>query len=281
MRIIRSIPQLIKVLSAYREQGKTIGFVPTMGYFHEGHLRLMREAKKGNDVCVVSLFVNPSQFGPKEDFSKYPRDFLRDSSMLSKENVDILFMPTDNDIYPSGYLTYVDVHKISQGLCGQYRPGHFRGVATIVAKLLNMVQPTTLYLGQKDAQQVAVLRAMVRDLNFPTIVKVVPTVRERDGLAMSSRNTYLTLQQRQEATVLFQALNMAKKNIIDGEKSSNKVVKMVEAMIKQQSSGKIEYVACVNAETLEPLDKIVGDVLVAVAVYFGKTRLIDNIIVRV
>lgn len=281
MLIITSVLQLRKVLAKLRQQGQTIGFVPTMGYFHEGHLSLMRKAKKDHDICVVSLFVNPTQFAANEDLAKYPRDFKRDSSMARKENVDILFMPTDNDIYPNGYLTYVDVGKVSEGLCGQFRPGHFRGVATVVAKLLNMVQPTSMYLGQKDAQQVVVLQTMVKDLDFPVTIKVVPTTRASDGLAMSSRNTYLSLKDRHEAVVLFEALSKAKQAISRGETSAVKVVKMIEQLIIKQSSGKIQYIACVNARSLEPLSKLNGSVLIALAVYFGKTRLIDNITIRV
>jgi len=281
MRIIKSVPQLRKALAAFRRQGRRIGFVPTMGYFHAGHLQLMRQAKKAHEVCVVSLYVNPTQFAPTEDLAKYPRDFKRDSSMARKENVDILFMPTDNDIYPKGYLTYVDVKSITEGLCGHFRPRHFRGVATVVAKLLNMVSPDVMYLGQKDAQQVAVLKAMVRDLNFATTIKVVATVREPDGLAMSSRNSYLSPQERHEAVVVYKALIMAKQGIKQGERSAKRLIALMEKMITQQSSGKVQYIACVNANTLEPVTKLSGEVLLALAVYMGKTRLIDNLTVRV
>src|ERR1039458_3507529 len=188
MITIKTIDQLRKVLNEIRREGKKIGFVPTMGYFHEGHLSLMRQAKKEGAVCVVSIYVNPKQFGPKEDLSRYPRDIKRDAMMIEKENVDILFIPSDNVFYPDRYLTYVDVEKISNTLCGKFRPGHFKGVATIVAKLLNMVQPDVMYLGQKDTQQVVVLSRMAADLNYPIIIRVVPTAREKDGLAMSSRN---------------------------------------------------------------------------------------------
>lgn len=277
MLIIRSIAQLRKTLQADRGKGRSIGFVPTMGYFHEGHLSLMRQAKKENDVCVVSIYVNPAQFGPKEDFNQYPRDLKRDSSMIIKENVDILFIPSNNEIYPSSYLTYIDVEKISKPLCGQFRPGHFRGVATIVAKLLNIVAPDVMYLGQKDAQQVAVLKAMARDLNFPAKIKVVTTKREADGLAMSSRNKYLTVEDRQEAVVLYQALRQAKTKIQQGERSAAQIKNLVKNLIVKKSSGKIQYVECVNADTLEELTTLQGQVLIALAVFFGKTRLIDNI----
>lgn len=281
MRIIRTIPSLRKALVSLRRQGKTVGFVPTMGYLHEGHLSLVRRARKENDVCVVSIYVNPAQFAAHEDLASYPRDLKRDSSMIVKENVDILFVPSNNDIYPNGYLTYIDVKKISDPLCGHFRPGHFRGVATIVAKLLNMVQPDCLYLGQKDAQQVAVLKAMVRDLDFPVRVKTVVTRREADGLAMSSRNKYLSLQERREAVVLYEGLKQAKILIQAGERSPGCIKQMIRSVITRKSRGKIQYVECVNKDTLEVLKVLKGQVLIALAVFFGKTRLIDNIIIPV
>lgn len=263
-----------------RRKGKTVGFVPTMGYFHAGHLALMRRAKKESDLCVVSIYVNPKQFGPSEDLAKYPRDFKRDSSLAAKENVDIIFFPSDNDVYPQGYLTYIDVEKVSSGLCGSFRPGHFKGVATVVAKLLNMVQPDAMYLGAKDAQQVVVLKAMVRDLNFPVAVNVEATVREADGLAMSSRNVYLTPQHRQEAPALYQALLEALQSIRRGERSAKKIIRLIETRIAQKTRGKIQYVACVNADSLEPLKALEGNILIALSVFFGTTRLIDNAVIR-
>jgi pantoate--beta-alanine ligase len=281
MRIVTTIKQLQKSLNEARKKGRTIGFVPTMGYFHEGHLSLMRCAKKENDFCVVSIYVNPAQFGPKEDFKKYPRDLKRDSSMIAKENVDILFIPSNNDIYPNRYLTYIDVENISKTLCGAFRPGHFKGVATIVAKLLNIVQPNAMYLGQKDAQQVVVLKTMVRDLNFPVKIKVVETMRETDGLAMSSRNKYLSSQDRIEATVLYKALLEARKQIKAGERSASKIKAVIKSLVQKKSEGKIQYVECVDANTLETLKRLEGQVLIALAVFFGKTRLIDNIIIPI
>jgi len=280
MRIVKSIHQLRKILNQTRREGKTIGFVPTMGYFHEGHLSLMRQAKKDNDLCVVSVYVNPTQFGPADDFKQYPRDIKRDSSMVKKENVDILFIPSDNVIYSKSYLTYIDVEKISQPLCGQFRPGHFRGVATIVAKLLNIVKPNVMYLGQKDAQQVVVLKRMVEDLNFSVKIKVVATKREADGLAMSSRNKYLSSKERQDATVLYKALCEAQGMIKDGKLSAVKVKAAISSMITRNSSGKIQYVECVNADTLENIEVCKGHILIALAVFFGKTRLIDNVFIR-
>ena len=281
MRVIKSIIQLRKVLDAARRAGKTIGFVPTMGYFHEGHAALMRAAKKDHDICVVSIYVNPKQFGPKEDLARYPRDLRRDSAVARKENVDIIFFPSDNVIYPKGYLTYIDVENLSGQLCGRFRPGHFKGVATVVMRLLNIVRPDAMYLGQKDAQQVAVLKTMVHDLDLPVAVKVIPTVREKDGLAMSSRNSYLTPDQRRQSAVLYRTLRLAKARITGGEWSVAAVTGLITKTIRRESTGRIQYVACVDALTLQPLKTLKGHVLIALAVFFGPTRLIDNIGIRV
>jgi pantoate--beta-alanine ligase len=248
-----------------------------MGYFHEGHLSLMRQAKKECDLCVVSIYVNPKQFGPREDLGRYPRDIKRDATMIAKENVDILFIPSNNVIYPNCYLTYIDVEKISGWLCGRFRPGHFRGVATIVAKLLNIVAPDFMYLGQKDAQQVVVLKTMVADLNFPVRIRVVPIVREEDGLALSSRNVYLSGPQRAEAPVLYRALKQAVVRSRAGELRTTKIAGIIRAIINAHSHGNIQYVECVDADTLEPLKMLKGKVLIALSVTFGKTRLIDNV----
>jgi len=281
MRIVRSVKQLHQILEPLRLKGQRIGFVPTMGYFHEGHLSLMRRAKKECAVCVVSIYVNPKQFGPKEDLKAYPRDIKRDAKIIQKENVDILFIPSDNDVYPHGYLTYIDVERISRMLCGQYRPGHFKGVATVVAKLLNMVRPDALYLGQKDAQQVAVLTRMVADLNFPVSVRVVATAREKDGLAMSSRNIFLTPQERAQAPVLYRALQDAAKRIRAGSVSVARITADIKKRIARDSSAKVQYVACVHADSLEPLKIFKGRLLIALAVFFNRTRLIDNVIICV
>ena len=281
MRIVKTIKSLRQILNQARLKGRKIGFVPTMGYFHEGHLSLMRRAKKECDICVVSIYVNPKQFGPKEDLNRYPRDIKRDATMIQKENVDILFIPSDNDVYPNGYLTYIDVEKISDTLCGKYRPGLFKGVATIVAKLLNMVRPDVMYLGQKDAQQVVVLKQMIADLNFPVDIRVVPTAREKDGLAMSSRNIYLSVQERAQAPVLYKALKEAALHIQTGERSASKIIVLIQKNITQQANGRIQYVACVDANTLEPLKILKGKVLIALAVFFNKTRLIDNVIIPI
>jgi len=252
-----------------------------MGYFHEGHLSLVRQSRKECGITVVSVYVNPQQFGPREDFSRYPRDIKRDMIEARKENVDILFIPSDNVVYPDGSLTYIDVERISGTLCGKSRPGHFKGVATVVAKLLNMVQPDVMYLGQKDAQQVVVLSKMVADLNFPVSIRVVPTAREKDGLAMSSRNVFLTARERSQAPVLYRALKGAVLRIQAGERSASKITGIIHRMITQRSNGKVQYVACVDADTLEPLKILKGKVLIALSVFFGKTRLIDNVIVPI
>ncbi len=279
MRIVKTIKHLRQTLNKLRRKGQKIGFVPTMGYFHEGHLSLMRRAKKECDICVVSIYVNPKQFAPQEDLNRYPRDIKRDVKIAKKENVDILFIPSDNVIYPNCYLTYIDVEKISNTLCGKSRPGHFKGVATVVAKLLNIIQPDVMYLGQKDAQQVAVLSRMAADLNFPVCIRALPTVREKDGLAMSSRNVLLTSHERSQAPVLHKALTDAVMRIQAGERLSCRITGSVHRMITQRSDGKVQYVACVDADTLEPLKILKGKVLIALGVFFGKTRLIDNVIV--
>ena len=281
MRIIKSIKEMRQAIAAARHKGQRIGFVPTMGYLHEGHLSLVRQAKKENDCCVVSIFVNPTQFGPKEDIARYPRDFKHDSTLLKKENVDICFYPPDNDIYPQGYLTYIDVLGISDELCGRFRPGHFKGVATVVAKLLNIVQPDVMYVGAKDAQQVVVLRTLVKDLNIPVVVKTVETKREPDGLAMSSRNVYLSKDERSEASVLYKALMQAKKDVRAGEHQAARVIARMKDLISSESSARIQYIECVDVVSLKPLVTLKGKVLIALAVYFGKTRLIDNSIITV
>jgi len=281
VRIIRSVVQLRRVLNAARRKAKTIGFVPTMGCLHDGHAALMRRAKKDHDLCVVSIYINPKQFAPHEDFSRYPRDLRRDLALARKEKVDIIFLPSDNVIYPKSYLTYIDVEKLSGVLCGKFRPGHFKGVATVVAKLLNIVQPHVLYLGQKDAQQAVVLKTMVRDLDLPIAVRVVPTVRDKDGLPMSSRNVYLSASQRCQAAVLYRALQFSKARISAGERSAGSIVRSMTQMIRRASGGKIQYVACVDALTLKPFKTLKGWALIALAVFFGPTRLIDNISIRV
>ena len=280
MRIVRNIQSLRREIKIIKDRNETIGFVPTMGALHEGHLSLIRKSRRENDAVIISIFVNPKQFGPKEDFRAYPRPEKKDILLAKEEKVDIIFYPSEKEMYPAGFLTSIDVGAITDFLCGASRPGHFRGVTTVVGKLLNIVAPDAMYLGQKDAQQAIVLRRMVADLDFPVTVKVCPTVREPDGLAMSSRNQYLTRHQRESATVLFQSLKDAQKRVLAGERNAAKIVRAVRATIAKHSPGKIDYIACVNANSLAPLKRLKGKIMIALAVKFGRTRLIDNIVFR-
>ena len=254
----------------------TVGFVPTMGYLHEGHLALVKQAKMENSAVIVSIYVNPTQFGPREDFGAYPRELNRDLELLRGEGVDIVFVPSDEEMYPPEFSSWVDVEKVTERLEGASRPGHFRGVATIVVKLFNIVQPTRAYFGQKDAQQAVVIKRMVADLNMGIEVEVVPTVRESDGLAMSSRNIYLSPGERQAATVLFKALNLARQLRKDGEKDAEKIRRQMVSLIQKEPLAQIDYVSIADAETLEELDLIDRPALTSLAVRIGKTRLIDN-----
>ncbi len=281
MRVVKSAKAMQRLSARLRLQNKKIGFVPTMGYLHKGHMSLVKKSTKENDVTVMSIFVNPKQFGPREDFAKYPRNLQRDKLFAKKEKVDILFLPSADDMYKKDYLTYVGVEKIKDCLCGPFRPGHFRGVATVVAKLLNIVSPGTLYLGQKDAQQAIIIKRMVEDLNFSISVKVLPTVREKDGLAMSSRNSYLQPHERKIADTLYKALQYGKRLIYAGERSGANVLKAIKAQIEKEHKFKIDYIECRDAETLNSLNRLRGKVLIAVAAWLGKTRLIDNTVVSV
>jgi pantoate--beta-alanine ligase len=266
-----------KICGGLKREGKIIGFVPTMGYLHKGHLSLIKIAKRKSDVVVVSIFVNPTQFGPKEDFAKYPRDFKRDRFLLEKEGCDFVFAPRIKDMYPEGYLTYVNVEKITGKLEGAIRPGHFQGVTTVVVKLFNIVQPDIAVFGQKDAQQAVVLKKMVDDLDYGVKMIIAGTVRERDGLASSSRNVYLSKEERKQAKVLYQALRLAKRMIKKGERSPSRIVSKVIALINKQPLADVDYVAITDAHSLELLNKLKGEILISLAVRFGKTRLIDNI----
>jgi len=254
----------------------TVGFVPTMGYLHEGHLALVKQARIENSAVIVSIYVNPTQFSPREDFGAYPRDLNRDLELLSEGGVDIVFVPSDDQIYSPEFSTWVDVEKVSERLEGASRPGHFRGVATVVAKLFNIVQPTKAYFGQKDAQQVVVIKRMVADLNMVIEIVVVQTVRESDGLAMSSRNIYLSPEERQAATILFRALTLARQLRLGGEKDAGKIRRQMTSLIQKEPLAQIEYVSIADAETLEELDLIDHPTLASLAVRIGKTRLIDN-----
>ena len=281
MRIISSIKTIQTHIQKLRQSGKQIGFVPTMGYLHDGHRALLKTCRRQNDISVLSIFVNPAQFGPQEDFQAYPRDKKKDVLLAKKENVDIIFYPSVKTMYPGRYLTYINVEEMTGTLCGASRPGHFRGVTTVVGKLLNIIQPHTIYLGQKDAQQCAVVRTMVRDLNIPVRVCVLPTVREKDGLALSSRNAYLTAQERQEAPYLYQSLKMAENEIRQGEESPERLIRGMRRFLRSNCRGTIDYIACVDSETLQAVKVIRGSILLALAVRLGKARLIDNILIRV
>jgi len=258
----------------------SVGFVPTMGYLHQGHLALVKQSRAENSVVIASIFVNPTQFGPTEDFKSYPRDTERDLAMLEKEKTDIVFMPSAEEMYPEGFNSWVDVEKVTDRLEGSYRPGHFKGVATVVAKLFNIVEPARAYFGQKDAQQVLVIKKMVADLNMNLEVVVAPTVRESDGLAMSSRNVYLNPQERQAAIVLFKALTLARNRREKGERNAETVRQEMTSLISQEPLAKIEYVSIADAQTLEELSKIDRPALVSLAVRFGKTRLIDYMLLE-
>jgi len=264
-----------------KKEGKSIGLVPTMGYLHEGHLSLVKAAKKHTDVVVMSVFINPLQFGPKEDFEKYPRDLKHDEEMAREAGVDVIFYPSLKDIYPEGYATYVTVEKLTGNLCGESRPGHFRGVATIVTKLFNIVRPDVAYFGQKDMQQALIIKKMASDLNMDIEVKIIPIVRDDDGLAMSSRNIYLSDAERKDAVVLHQSLKNAEMLIKNGERDARKVIKAVEDMIKAKQSARVEYVKLVDTRELKDIKTITGEIALAVAVFFSSTRLIDNITITV
>ena len=276
MQVISSIADFRKARS---DLGGTLGLVPTMGYLHEGHLALVRRARLENDVLATSIFVNPSQFGPSEDFSAYPRDTESDLAILGGEGVDLVFAPLAEDIYPPGFDTWIEVGSLSQRLEGEHRPGHFRGVATVVAKLLNIVQPDRAYFGQKDGQQVAVIKRVAADLDMGIDIVVVPTVRNPDGLALSSRNVYLTPEQRRVAPVIYKALCQARKLWEEGERSGESLRSPVRCTLERELLiEKIDYVSVADASSLEELDTIRQPVMVSVAVHMGRTRLIDNVL---
>ncbi len=278
MIIVETIQALSKELKPLRN--KIIGFVPTMGYLHEGHLSLIRRARQECDIVVMSIFVNPLQFGPNEDLDRYPRDFKRDSALAEQAGVDILFHPSAEEMYPTPNLTEVSVTQVSERLCGASRPGHFTGVATVVTKLFHMVMPDRAYFGLKDAQQVAVIQQMVHDLNFPITIVPCETVREPDGLAMSSRNVYLTKEERQQALILSKSLLAAKDGLTTGRWSTAEEVRdFVYQQISTQPLARIDYVEVLTYPSLQPIQKLTNQqIIVAVAVRFGQTRLIDNIL---
>lgn len=281
MRVIRKNSIMQKVADKIREEGKSIGFVPTLGALHQGHLSLMERARRENDILIISIFVNPTQFGPGEDYRRYPRPFGKDRSFARREGVDIIFYPSVSEMYGKEYSTYVEVEKFSKRLCGLSRPGHFRGVASVVCKLFNIVKPNVAYFGQKDYQQLRIIKRMVEDLNMEVEIRECAIVREPDGLAISSRNSYLSSQEREEALSLYRALKCAK-SLIKAGSSISGVVSEMEKIIQRESRAKIDYIEIVDPLTLEDVKTIRPGkkVLVALAVWIGNTRLIDNMLVR-
>ena len=278
MRIVYEPYEMQEIANKYREWGKTIGFVPTMGYLHKGHLSLVKEAKKNNDVTFVSIFVNPTQFAPNEDLDKYPRDIERDEELLKREGVDFLFYPTVENMYPDGFQTYVSVENLTQVLEGASRPTHFRGVTTVVSKLFNITKPHRAYFGKKDAQQLIVIKKMVEDLNFDVEIVGLPIVRESDGLAMSSRNKYLNKKEREEAVCLYKSLQKAKEMIDKGTDDAETIKQEMRKIIEKYEIPKIDYISINSLSELKELKKIEKDnTLISLAVFVGKTRLIDNL----
>jgi pantoate--beta-alanine ligase len=279
MKICRTIDEMRSASREERGAGKRLGFVPTMGALHEGHMSLVRVARASNDLVAASIFVNPTQFGPNEDLAKYPRSFDRDCDLLVKEGVDLLFAPSVEQMYPTGAVTWVNVDKLSEKLDGGSRPGHFRGVTTVVAKLFHVVEPHSAFFGQKDAAQVAIIRRMVKDLDIPVQIVVCPIVREPDGLAMSSRNAYLNPQQRMQALVLHRALMRVQKLCEQGEKSSSVLSEAGREEVAREKAVRLDYFAIVDPDTLDSVKDISHGALVAVAAYVGNTRLIDNVLI--
>jgi pantoate--beta-alanine ligase len=278
MRICATLEEMRSACRAARRSGRRLGLVPTMGALHEGHLSLIRAARAACDLAAASIFVNPTQFGPNEDLAKYPRSFERDRDLLEKEGVELLFAPSVEEMYPAGAVSWVTVEELSSKLDGRSRPGHFRGVTTVVAKLLHIVEPDTAFFGQKDAAQVAIVRRMVRDLNFPVEIVACPIVREPDGLAMSSRNAYLDAQQRNQALELHRALMRVKKSWESGERDAAKLAAMGREEVTGEKSVRLDYFEIVDPESLDPVENVANRVLVAVAAFVGPTRLLDNIL---
>lgn len=280
MQIVSTIKDVKAVVKKWKEEGHTIGFVPTMGFLHEGHGSLITAAREANEKVVVSIFVNPMQFGPNEDFDSYPHDLERDSKICENLGVDLIFHPTPEEMYPQDFFTYVDMSVLTEELCGLNREGHFRGVCTVVNKLFNITQPDRAYFGEKDAQQLAIIKQMVKDLCMNVEVIDCPTVREEDGLAKSSRNTYLSPEDRGAALIVSDTISLGESLVKEGETNAEKLIAAMETHLKTEPKAKIEYVKVVDGETLQPTSTIRPGVLVAIAVHIGKTRLIDNFSVR-
>lgn len=276
MVLVKNISEIKDLVSEWKKEGKTIGLVPTMGYLHEGHESLIKKARKENDKVIVSVFVNPTQFGPNEDLESYPRNIEKDRELCESCGVDVVFNPEPFEMYKKNASTYINVEGLTEGLCGASRPIHFRGVCTVVSKLFNITMADRAYFGEKDAQQLAVVKKMVEDLNFNIDVVGCPIIREKDGLAKSSRNTYLSKEERVAALILNKSLNLALKKLKNGEASGENVINVIKGVIKEEPLAKIDYVEVVDSKTLKPVKKIENSILVAIAVYIGKTRLIDN-----
>ncbi len=280
MEIYKGIKPLLKKIDRLKKIDSSIGLVPTMGYLHEGHLSLIRKAREDTDCVTVSIFVNPMQFGPKEDFKQYPRDSRRDLRLCRRQGVDIVFMPSEKEMYGEAFCTYVNVENLTDRLCGASRPGHFKGVTTVVAKLFNIIQPDVAYFGQKDAQQAIVIKRMVEDLNMPLKIKIMPIMRDKDGLALSSRNVYLSHEERRQALSIYQSLKLARDLFRRGERNSKNIIEAMRQLFSRQRNFKIDYISIVDFDDLKDVNKISGKALVTVAVIVGKTRLIDNIILN-
>lgn len=279
MKIVGTVKEVREQVKEWKKQGLSVGFVPTMGYLHEGHKSLMDAARKGNDKVVVSIFVNPMQFGPTEDFATYPRDLDHDAALCESAGVDLIFHPEAEEMYEKDFCSFVDMTGLTEGLCGKTRPIHFRGVCTVVNKLFNIVTPDHAYFGQKDGQQLAVIKRMVRDLNMDIEIVGCPIVREEDGLAKSSRNTYLSSEERKAALILSKTVALGKE-LAKTEKDANKVVEAMKKNIETEPLAKIDYVEAVDALSMAPVEKLEGTCMLAMAVYIGKTRLIDNTLIN-
>ena len=280
MKVVKTIQEVRAQVQAWRKEGLTVGLVPTMGYLHEGHQSLIRKSVSENDRTVVSVFVNPIQFGPNEDLEAYPRDLNRDRKAVEEAGGDLIFHPEPSEMYPGHFTSFIDTTETTELLCGAVRPIHFRGVCTVVGKLFNIVLPDKAYFGQKDAQQLATIRRFVRDLNFPVEIVACPIVREEDGLAKSSRNTYLNPQERQAALILSKSLKLGKAAIEKGERSAQRIIDIIRQNLQTEPLARVDYVEVVDFENIQRVETIQGETLVAIAVYIGKTRLIDNFIIK-
>lgn len=279
MQVVKTISEVREIVSSWRKEGLSVGLVPTMGFLHEGHQSLIEKSVSQNDRTVVSVFVNPIQFGPNEDLEAYPRDLEHDKTLVEKAGGDLIFHPEPSEMYPGHFTSFIDTTETTELLCGAVRPIHFRGVCTVVGKLFNIVCPDRAYFGQKDAQQLATIRRFVRDLNFPVEIIPCPIIREEDGLAKSSRNTYLSPEERQAALILSKSLRLGKEAIENGEDNPQRVINIIKENLSTEPLARIDYVEIVDFENIQRVEKIEGETLVAIAVYIGKTRLIDNFII--